>query len=114
VAYVLAFSLIMLNTDLHNPSVKKKISKEGFIKNNRGINDGKNLPDDYLGALYDSFKSQELHLVEGLRFDDTSYTFYLPDKSGHMLKLSKQPSHCFFFFSFFLFIPSVGFPLTTS
>ena len=88
-AYVLAFSLIMLNTDLHNPSIKQKITKEGFIKNNRGINNGQSLPDEYLGRLYDSFKNQELHLVEGLRFEDTSYTFYLPEKSGHMMKLSE-------------------------
>jgi brefeldin A-inhibited guanine nucleotide-exchange protein len=27
VAYVLAYSVIMLNTDLHNPQVKKKMSK---------------------------------------------------------------------------------------
>lgn len=90
VAYVLAFSLIMLNTDLHNPSVKKKITKEGFIKNNRGINVGKDLPEEYLGRLYDSFRSQELHLVEGLRFDDTSYTFYHPEKSGYLLKLGSK------------------------
>jgi brefeldin A-inhibited guanine nucleotide-exchange protein len=27
VAYVLAYSVIMLNTDLHNPQVKKKMTK---------------------------------------------------------------------------------------
>jgi Sec7-like guanine-nucleotide exchange factor len=35
VAYVLAYSVIMLNTDAHNPQVKNKMSCEGFIKNNR-------------------------------------------------------------------------------
>eukprot|EP00889_Picochlorum_renovo_P003418 jgi/Picre1/30448/NNA_005812.t1 len=40
VAYVLAYSVIMLNTDAHNPMVKKKMSKEDFLRNNRGINDG--------------------------------------------------------------------------
>eukprot|EP01126_Amoeba_proteus_P050860 TRINITY_DN6045_c0_g1_i10.p1 TRINITY_DN6045_c0_g1~~TRINITY_DN6045_c0_g1_i10.p1 ORF type:complete len:983 (+),score=204.86 TRINITY_DN6045_c0_g1_i10:565-3513(+) len=34
-AYILAFSLIMLNTDQHNPSIKNKMSKEEFIRNNR-------------------------------------------------------------------------------
>jgi len=29
VAYVLAYSVIMLNTDLHNPQVKKKMTKVG-------------------------------------------------------------------------------------
>lgn len=39
--YVLAFSIIMLTTDLHSPQVKSKMTKEQFIKNNRGINDSK-------------------------------------------------------------------------
>ena len=43
-AYVLAYSVIMLNTDAHNPQVKVKMTKEGFIKNNRGIDDGADLP----------------------------------------------------------------------
>jgi brefeldin A-inhibited guanine nucleotide-exchange protein len=36
-AYLLAFSLIMLNTDLHNPAIKHKISKRAFVANNTGI-----------------------------------------------------------------------------
>ena len=31
-AYVLAFSVIMLNTDAHNPMVKKKMTREAFIR----------------------------------------------------------------------------------
>ena len=33
---VLAFAIIMLNTDLHSPNVKRKMSKEQFIRNLRG------------------------------------------------------------------------------
>jgi len=51
-AYVLAFSLIMLNTDLHNQSVKNKMSKAEFVKNNRGIDQGKDLPKDYLEVRF--------------------------------------------------------------
>src|SRR6202023_568737 len=32
-AYILAYSVIMLNTDLHSPQVKKRMSKLDFIKN---------------------------------------------------------------------------------
>jgi brefeldin A-inhibited guanine nucleotide-exchange protein len=41
VAYVLAFSIIMLNTDLHNASIvaNKKMTLEQFLSNNRGINE---------------------------------------------------------------------------
>lgn len=35
-AYVLAYSVIMLNTDLHNDQVKKKMSLEAFRRNLRG------------------------------------------------------------------------------
>lgn len=36
-AYVLAFSMIMLNTDLHNPGVKNKMSKKVFVRNNLDV-----------------------------------------------------------------------------
>ena len=42
--YVLSFAVIMLNTSLHNPSVKDKPTIEQFISMNRGINDGGDLP----------------------------------------------------------------------
>ena len=38
----------MLNTSLHNPSVKDKPTVERFITMNRGINDGGDLPPDLL------------------------------------------------------------------
>lgn len=34
-AYVLAFSLIMLHTDVFNPSNKRKMTKQDYIKNTR-------------------------------------------------------------------------------
>lgn len=46
--YILSFSIIMLNTALHNPNVPQKITMEQFIKQNRGINSGKDLPKDIL------------------------------------------------------------------
>jgi hypothetical protein len=35
------------------PQVKVKMTVEGFIRNNRGINDGADLPEDFMRALYD-------------------------------------------------------------
>lgn len=61
-AYVLAYSVIMLNTDAHNNMVKEKMSKADFIRNNRGIDDGKDLPDEYLGALYDQIVRNEIKM----------------------------------------------------
>jgi cytohesin len=42
----LSFSVIILNTSLHNPSVKEKPTLDKFIAMNRGINDGKDIPRD--------------------------------------------------------------------
>jgi len=63
-AYVLAFSLIMLQTDLHNPGIKNKMSSGDFVKNNRGINDGADLPKEYLEKLYESVKENPFSLDE--------------------------------------------------
>ncbi|KAJ6717301.1 BREFELDIN A-INHIBITED GUANINE NUCLEOTIDE-EXCHANGE PROTEIN 4 [Salix koriyanagi] len=61
-AYVLAYSVIMLNTDAHNSMVKDKMSKADFIRNNRGIDDGKDLPEEFLGTLYDQIVKNEIKM----------------------------------------------------
>lgn len=61
-AYVLAYSVIMLNTDAHNSMVKDKMTKADFIRNNRGIDDGKDLPEEYLGSLYDQILKNEIKM----------------------------------------------------
>ncbi|KAK7431341.1 guanine nucleotide exchange protein for ADP-robosylation factor [Neonectria magnoliae] len=61
-AYVLAYSVILLNTDLHSTKIAKRMSKEEFIKNNRGINDNADLPDEYLLTIYDEIEANEIVL----------------------------------------------------
>ena len=56
--YVLSFAVIMLNTSLHNPSVKEKSTLEQFITMNRGINDGKDLPRDILEVIRPQFRPE--------------------------------------------------------
>jgi brefeldin A-inhibited guanine nucleotide-exchange protein len=63
-AYVLAYSTILLNTDLHNPQVKKRMSKPDFIKNNRGINDNADLPEQLLLDIYDEIDSNEIRMKD--------------------------------------------------
>ena len=46
---MLSFSVIMLNTDAHNPGVKNKMTRDGFLRNNRGIDDGQDLDGEMLG-----------------------------------------------------------------
>ncbi|RYP92515.1 hypothetical protein DL770_001381 [Monosporascus sp. CRB-9-2] len=61
-AYVLAYSVILLNTDLHSSRIAKRMTKEDFIKNNRGINDNADLPDEYLIGIYDEIAGNEIVL----------------------------------------------------
>jgi brefeldin A-inhibited guanine nucleotide-exchange protein len=61
-AYVLAYSVIMLNTDLHSSKVAKRMTTQDFIKNNRGINDNADLPDEYLSSIYDEIAKNEIVL----------------------------------------------------
>ncbi|KAL6867503.1 hypothetical protein ACP4OV_015527 [Aristida adscensionis] len=63
-AYVLAYSVIMLNTDAHNPMVKNKMSPEDFIRNNRGIDDGKDLPEEFMRSLYERIWKKEIKMKE--------------------------------------------------
>ncbi|XP_038056628.1 brefeldin A-inhibited guanine nucleotide-exchange protein 2-like [Patiria miniata] len=62
VAYVLAYSIILLTTDLHSSQVKHKISKEEYIRMNRGINDSKDLPPEYLSEIYDEIACNEIKM----------------------------------------------------
>ncbi|CAB4288468.1 unnamed protein product [Prunus armeniaca] len=60
--FILCYSLIMLNTDQHNPQVKKKMTEEEFIRNNRAINGGKDLPREYLSELFQSISNNAITL----------------------------------------------------
>ncbi|KAJ8378201.1 hypothetical protein AAFF_G00244890 [Aldrovandia affinis] len=63
-AYVLAYSVIMLTTDLHSPQVKNKMTKEQYIKMNQGINDSKDLPEEYLSSIYDEIAGKKIAMKE--------------------------------------------------
>ena len=66
-AFILAFSVIMLNTDLHNPSIKpeRRMTMESFIRNNRGIGaNGGDLPDNFLIAIFNNIKERPFSLKE--------------------------------------------------
>ncbi|XP_076310068.1 cytohesin-1-like isoform X3 [Tachypleus tridentatus] len=83
--YVLSFAIIMLNTSLHNPSVKEKPSVEQFIKMNRGINNGGDLPRELILSLYDSIKQEPFKIPED-DGNDLMHTFFNPDREGWLWK----------------------------
>ncbi|WRT67630.1 uncharacterized protein IL334_004602 [Kwoniella shivajii] len=72
-AYIHAFAVIMLNTDAHNPNMKKnRMTKAEFVKNNRGINDGKDLPQDYLEETYDEIQNNEIKMKDEIEAAPTN------------------------------------------
>jgi brefeldin A-inhibited guanine nucleotide-exchange protein len=65
-AFVLAYSIIMLNTDAHNPNIppEKKMTKEGFIRNNRGVVNGGDFPREFLERVFDTIQNNPISLKE--------------------------------------------------
>ncbi|KAL3128636.1 sec7 domain-containing protein [Cryptosporidium hominis] len=61
--FILSYSIIMLNTDLHNHQVKNKMTIDEFIKNNKGINNGKDLPREFLVNIFETIKNNEIKLL---------------------------------------------------
>ena len=66
-AFILAFSTIMLQTNLHNPAIKddKRMTKEQFIKQNKGITSDGELPDELLAEIYDRIAAEEISMTAG-------------------------------------------------
>ncbi|KAJ2849939.1 guanine nucleotide exchange protein for ADP-robosylation factor [Coemansia brasiliensis] len=61
-AYVLAYSTILLNTDQHSPQVRHRMTRADFVSNNRGINDGADLPLEMLHEVFDQVANEEIKL----------------------------------------------------
>ncbi|KAI7725536.1 hypothetical protein M8C21_025519, partial [Ambrosia artemisiifolia] len=58
--FILCYSVIMLNTDQHNPQVKKKMTEDEFIRNNRAINAGQDLPREILSSVFQSIATKAI------------------------------------------------------
>lgn len=76
--FVLAFAIIMLNTDLHTPNIKaeRRMKLEDFIKNLRGIDDCHDIDKDILAGIYDRVKSNEFkpgsdHVTQVMKVQST-------------------------------------------
>ncbi|XP_058047350.1 cytohesin-4 isoform X1 [Ahaetulla prasina] len=84
--YILSFSVIMLNTSLHNPNVKDKPPFERFMSMNRGINNGVDLQEVLLKNLFESIKNEPFSIPED-DGNDLTHTFFNPSREGWLLKL---------------------------
>lgn len=66
-AFILSFSIIMLNTDLHSGKLEKNLTMEQFRSMNRGIDNGQNIPDAYLDAVYEAVKGEQIIMIDMVR-----------------------------------------------
>ncbi|KAF7662766.1 hypothetical protein LDENG_00227950 [Lucifuga dentata] len=60
--FILAFAIILLNTDMYSPNVKaeRKMKLEDFIKNLRGVDNGQDIPRDLLVGIFQRIQKWEL------------------------------------------------------
>lgn len=76
--FVLAFAIIMLNTDLHTPNMKpeRRMQVDDFIKNLRGTDDSHDIATDLLVGIYERVKANEFkpgsdHVTQVLKVQAT-------------------------------------------
>ncbi|XP_068599567.1 IQ motif and SEC7 domain-containing protein 1-like [Brachionichthys hirsutus] len=60
--FILAFAIILLNTDMYSPNVKaeRKMKLDDFIKNLRGVDNGQDIPRELLVGIYQRIQKWEL------------------------------------------------------
>jgi hypothetical protein len=59
--FILAFAVVMLNTDLHSPNIKedRRMKLDDFVKNLKGIDKGQDVDRLVLVGIYNRVKEQE-------------------------------------------------------
>lgn len=101
-AYLLAFSLIMLNTDAHNPAIKQKMSRKAFVANNTGIRGKDDIPVSYLEMLYDRIVQNEIKMEADGLFTRAAHKGWL-EKRSTTNKWQKRwfvlKNNCLYYFS---------------
>ncbi|KAF5761248.1 putative Sec7 domain, mon2, dimerization and cyclophilin-binding domain, Sec7 domain superfamily [Helianthus annuus] len=65
-AYVLAYAVIMLNTDAHNPMVYPKMTKPEFVRMNATNDPEESAPTELLEEIYDSIVKEEIKMKDDL------------------------------------------------
>ncbi|KAI8823734.1 uncharacterized protein EV422DRAFT_618537 [Fimicolochytrium jonesii] len=62
--FILAFAVVMLNTDMYSKNVRAKMTLEQFGRNLRGLNGGKDFAPEYLARIYNAIKENEIVFPE--------------------------------------------------
>lgn len=76
--FIMAFAIILLNTDLHTPNLKpeKRMKVEDFVKNLRGIDEGCDIDIDVLNGIYERIRNSEFrsgsdHVTQVMKVQQT-------------------------------------------
>lgn len=85
--FILAFAIIMLNTDLHKPTnIKHRMTQEQWLSNLKGVFSEGDLSSQFLLGIYKRIKKQELqtgpdHVTQVLKVQSSMFKlkieFYL-------------------------------------
>lgn len=90
-AYTLAFALVMLQTDLHNPSIKKKMSLEQFKSNLKECNNGQNFDPAFLESLYNYIKDNEIKMNLTEKSGLKPFPQQILDRVQNIIQMKKKP-----------------------
>jgi len=76
--FIMAFAIILLNTDLHTPNLKpeKRMKPEDFIRNLRGIDEGCDVDVEMLNGVYERIRASEFrsgsdHVTQVMKVQQT-------------------------------------------
>lgn len=75
--FLVSFAMIMLNTDLHKAQVSKgkipkRMTKNEFIANLRGVDEGVDKYQDYISSIYDSIEATPIAISNSLTQNERS------------------------------------------
>uniref|UniRef100_F6S301 Cytohesin 4 n=1 Tax=Xenopus tropicalis TaxID=8364 RepID=F6S301_XENTR len=84
--YIVSFSLIILNTSLHNPSIKERPDLQHFLSLHRGVHPGGDLPPQLLTEMYESLKKESFQIPEEEDAWELAHAFHKPQREGWLLK----------------------------
>lgn len=65
-AQVLAYSVIMLNTDQHSPQIRRqaRMSLDQYVRNVGGVNNNQDFPKEYLRLIFEHIQQDEILMPE--------------------------------------------------
>eukprot|EP01116_Phalansterium_solitarium_P013672 TRINITY_DN31070_c0_g1_i1.p1 TRINITY_DN31070_c0_g1~~TRINITY_DN31070_c0_g1_i1.p1 ORF type:complete len:1661 (+),score=672.89 TRINITY_DN31070_c0_g1_i1:179-5161(+) len=62
--YIMCYSIVMLNVDLHNPGVKKKMTLDEYVRRTADTDDTRTLPPEIFGEVYECIQNDEIRIPE--------------------------------------------------